>query len=72
MYRTVRFPVFLASTWICGQVNLLHDAYPMYRNMTGEPFERDHWHKLFGLIRSKDDEKCLQWKDFSRKCSPGR
>ena len=36
------------------EVQRLEQAHPALKAMTGEPFERDHWKILFGLLKMPD------------------
>lgn len=39
------------------QVQRLGSAFPALKAMTGEPFERDHWKILFGILKMPSDTK---------------
>ena len=71
----------LASTWmtklrevprdqvthmLSQEVQRLEAAHPALKAMTGEPFERDHWRILFGLIKLPPDLRLeeLRFKGF--------
>jgi len=42
---------------LAEQVQRLNKAYPAMKAMTGEPFERDHWKILFGILKMPSDTK---------------
>eukprot|EP00438_Fugacium_kawagutii_P026834 Skav224731 [mRNA] locus=scaffold699:573890:588190:- [translate_table: standard] len=51
------------------EVQRLAAAHPALRAMTGEPFERDHWKILFGLIKLPPDLRLeeLRFKDLAQR-----
>lgn len=74
----------LASTWmtklrevprdqvthmLSQEVQRLEQAHPALKAMTGEPFERDHWRILFGLIKLPPDLRLeeLRFKDLAQR-----
>lgn len=74
----------LASTWmtklrevprdqvthmLSQEVQRLEQAHPALKAMTGEPFERDHWRILFGLIKLPPDLRLeeLRFKDLAHR-----
>ena len=74
----------LASTWmtklrevprdqvthmLSQEVQRLEAAHPALKAMTGEPFERDHWRILFGLIKLPPDLRLeeLRFKDLAQR-----
>eukprot|EP00928_Gymnodinium_smaydae_P079340 TRINITY_DN632_c0_g1_i3.p1 TRINITY_DN632_c0_g1~~TRINITY_DN632_c0_g1_i3.p1 ORF type:complete len:2255 (+),score=688.11 TRINITY_DN632_c0_g1_i3:125-6889(+) len=42
---------------LAQQVQRMGTAYPGLKAMTGEPYERDHWKILFGLLKMPNDTK---------------
>lgn len=42
---------------LAQQVQRLSSAFPGLKAMTGEPFERDHWKILFGILKMPNDMK---------------
>lgn len=42
---------------LAQQVQKLNSAHPALKSMTGEPFERDHWKILFGILKMPSDSK---------------
>ena len=51
------------------EVQRLEAAHPALKAMTGEPFERDHWKILFGLIKLPPDLRLeeLRFKDLAQR-----
>lgn len=51
------------------EVQRLEAAHPALKAMTGEPFERDHWKILFGLLKLPADTRLeeLRFKELAQR-----